>query len=73
MFVFSANQNTGRGTPGLWGAGATAKHFIWCGAGPKPRDPPPSWWGLGPDPGGPMVGANAGRDPRDPQLVVLTA
>lgn len=32
-----------------------------------------SWWGLGPDPGGPMVGANAGTEPRDPQLLVLTA
>lgn len=41
--------------------------------GQNPETPPPSWWGLGPDPGGPMVGANAGRDPRDPQLVVLTA
>lgn len=43
--------------------------FHLVGAGPKSRDPP-SWWGLGPDPG---VGANAGRDPRDPQLAVLTA
>lgn len=58
-----------RRNPWALGSRCYTKHFIWWCAGPKPRDPP-SWWGLGPDPG---VGANAGRDPRDPQLAVLTA
>lgn len=71
MFVFSAKQNTGRGTPGLWGVGATPSISSGGVQGLNPETPqlvglragPRGWCKCRERPQGPTAGGAHGLTP----------